>query len=76
MSTNPVLKLTYDYGAFTMLLGLGLLASSIWSRHARFISLLYLSVFQLGEGSELKPSFMLPMIIVCVWGVKRLHVRE
>jgi hypothetical protein len=76
VSTNPVLKLTHDYGLFTMLFGLGLLASTIWSRHARFISLLFLSIFQLGEGSELNVCFLIPMIIVCVWGVKRLPIRE
>jgi hypothetical protein len=76
VATNPVLKLTHDYGLFTMLLGLGLLASTIWLRDAKFISLLYLSIFQLGEGSELNPCFLIPMIIVCVWGIKRLRIEN
>jgi hypothetical protein len=76
VATNPVLKLTHDYGLFTMLLGLGLLASTIWLRDAKFISLLYLSIFQLGEGSELNPCFLIPMIIVCVWGIKRLRAES
>jgi len=71
VSTNPVLKFTHDYGLFAMILGLGLLASTIWLRHDKFISLLYLSIFQLGEGSELNPCFLVPMILVCVWGIKR-----
>jgi len=76
VATNPVLKLTYEYGLFTMIFGLGLLASTIWLRHARFISLLYLSIFQLGEGSELNPCFLVPMILVCVWGIRGLQAED
>jgi len=70
IASNAVLKLTHDYGVIPMLLCFTLIATTIWLSQARIISLLHLALFQLGGGTELNACFLIPMLILCVWGLK------
>ena len=70
VASNPVLKLSHDYGVLPMAMCFVLIVTTIWLPHQRIISLLFLATFQLAGGSELNPSFLVPMLILCVWGFK------
>jgi hypothetical protein len=67
ISSNPVLKLTTDYGLITVGFWFALLVSTIWLPSTRLVSLIFLTSLQIGGGTELNPNFIVVMLVVCVW---------
>lgn len=69
-SSNPSLKLYFDYG----LLGLGLfwtfLISAIWRRDIVLLPILAIVQFQLGGGSLLFTPLLVMMAMLCIWSKK------
>ncbi|MBB5685761.1 hypothetical protein [Sphingobium boeckii] len=69
-SSNPSLKLYFDYG----LIGLGLfwtfLISAIWRREMALIPVLAIVQFQLGGGSLLFTPLLVLMAMLCIWSKK------
>lgn len=67
MASNAILKLTADYGIIVATMWLFLFGYLFWTPRVRFIGLLALSLVLLGGGSELNPTFLIPMSILCIW---------
>jgi hypothetical protein len=76
IASNPVLKLTTDYGLITVAFWISLIIVTIWLPNTRLVSLIFLTSLQVGGGTEMNPTFIILMLLICVWTLKEKPRRD